>query len=138
MGRAKEAAAEAVNAVVDGAAAAASAADTASTDLAESIGAKVGTIARRREARLPGPVRFSLAVVLSFALSSLGRSFVDHYSQNEVGSIMREEISRTELGVLAAWRLYVFCECTLRAEEVEPLFSCSSATLILTRTAGLG
>ncbi|KAK4237390.1 hypothetical protein C8A03DRAFT_16057 [Achaetomium macrosporum] len=102
MGRAKEAA----SAVVDGAAAAASAADTASSDLAESIGAKVGTLSRRRDSRLPGSVRFALAVVLSLALSSLGRSFVDHYSQNEVGSIMREEVSRSELGVLAAWRLF--------------------------------
>ncbi|KAK4146960.1 uncharacterized protein C8A04DRAFT_34516 [Dichotomopilus funicola] len=56
--------------------------------------------------RLPGPVRFVLVVVLSFALLSLGRSFVDHVSDNEVGSIARETNSQTELGVLAAWKLF--------------------------------
>lgn len=55
--------------------------------------------------RLPGPVRFVLVVVLSFALLSLGRSFVDHVSDNEVGSIARETNSQTELGALAAWKL---------------------------------
>lgn len=105
MGRTKEAAAEAVTAVVDGAAAAVSPADAGPSGRAESI--KTGTLSPRRAARLPGPVRFALAVVLSFALSSLGRSFVDQCSQNEVGSITRETNSRTELLVLAAWKLYV-------------------------------
>jgi hypothetical protein len=106
MGRAKEAAAEAVTTVIDGAAAAVSPADAAGpSGPAESI--KTGALSPRRAARLPGPARFALAVVLSFALSSLGRSFVDQYSQYEVGSIMRETNSRTELVVLAAWKLYV-------------------------------
>jgi hypothetical protein len=114
MGRAKEAGAEALTAGVDRAAAgaraaaaaaeklASSAADTVSSGRAESVGMLSPT---RRAPRLPGPARFALAVVLSFALSSLGRSFVDHCSDNEVGSITREGNSRVELGVLAAWRL---------------------------------
>jgi hypothetical protein len=121
MGRAKEAGAEALTAVADraaavvdkavaeaeaGAAAAekvvSSAADTILSGRAESIGTLSPT---RRAPRLPGPARFALAVVLSFALSSLGRSFVDHCSDNEVGSITREGNSRAELAFLAAWRL---------------------------------
>lgn len=130
MGRVKESAAEAVNAVIDGAA---SPAYTALSGRAESI--KHGTLALSpRRARLPGPARFALAVVLSFALSSLGRSFVDQCSNNEVGSITREANSQTELFVLAAWRLYVLTrrpsssQCglfrppfQLRAEEADPL-----------------
>ncbi|KAL2164602.1 hypothetical protein VTH06DRAFT_3819 [Thermothelomyces fergusii] len=41
----------------------------------------------KRVARLPGPVRFALAVILSFALSTLGRLLVDHCSNNEIGSV---------------------------------------------------
>lgn len=129
MGRAKESAAEAVNAVVDGAI---SPAYSAVSGRAESI--KQGTLALSpRRARLPGPARFALAVVLSFALASLGRSFVDQCSNNEVGSITREANSQTEMFVLAAWRLYVLtrrpasshCDLfrppfQLRAEEADP------------------
>ncbi|KAL2134809.1 hypothetical protein VTI74DRAFT_10793 [Chaetomium olivicolor] len=98
MGRAKEAAAEALTAVVDGTAAAVAPADTAGPSGALSP--------RRARARLPSPARFGLAVVLSFALSSLGRSFVDNCSQNEVSNIAREENSQTELFVMAAWKLF--------------------------------
>lgn len=111
MGRVKEAAADALHAVSDNAAAAAAAAasqhaDTIPSGRAESLKSELS--APRRAARLPGPARFALAVVLSFALSSLGRSFVDHCSNNEVGSITREGNSTVELSALAAWRLYVF------------------------------
>ncbi|KAK4123868.1 hypothetical protein N657DRAFT_431102 [Parathielavia appendiculata] len=113
MGRAKEAGAEALTAVVDGAAAAARAvsqhADTAPAPFGaadEPTMAKPRTLSRgRAHHRLPDSARFALAVVLSFAISSLGRSFVDHCSDNEIGSITREGNSRTELFLLAARRL---------------------------------
>jgi hypothetical protein len=117
MARVKEAAAEAAHAVAEGVAdgaaavvAAADAATTPSTRAAESLSAgtgKSGALSPRRAARLPGPARFVLAVVLSFALSELGRSFVNHWSNNEVGSIAREITSQKELAVLAGWKLYV-------------------------------
>jgi len=120
MGRAKKVAAEAVtavNAVADGAAAAAAAAAAAvlpadagpsggAAESTESLNVKSGQLWLRRAARLPGPVRFAVAVVLSFALSSLGRSFVDRCTQNEVASITREAGSRSELFAPAAWRLF--------------------------------
>ncbi|KAK3296067.1 uncharacterized protein B0H64DRAFT_162838 [Chaetomium fimeti] len=65
-----------------------------------------GALSPKRAARLPGAARFVLAVVLSFALSALGRSFVDHWSNNEMGSIAREITSQTELSVLAGWKLF--------------------------------
>jgi hypothetical protein len=106
MGRAKEAAADAFGAVSDSAAAAASQnAYTTPSGRAESL--KSDLSPPRRAARLPSAARFALAVVLSFALSSLGRAFVDHWSNNEVGSITREANSTAELSVLAAWKLYV-------------------------------
>jgi hypothetical protein len=148
MGRAKEAAADAFGAVSDSAAAAASQhAYTAPSGRAESL--KSDLSPPRRAARLPSAARFALAVVLSFALSSLGRSFVDHWSNNEVGSITREANSTAELSVLAAWRLYVLVcfglllasfvmgkKCKrvarppfqLRAEEADTPFSSSHPT----------
>ncbi len=121
MGRAKKVAAEAVTAVTavaDGAAAAATAAaatvlpaaagPAGAADSTESINLKAGQLSpRQRVARLPGPVRFAVAVGLSFALSSLGRSFVDRCTQNEVASITREVGSKSELFAPAVWRLYV-------------------------------
>jgi hypothetical protein len=107
MGRTKEAAQHALDAVTDGAAAAKSLAYTAESGVADAISS--GKLSpRRRATRLPNPVRFALAVVLSFALSSLGRSFVDHASNNEVAGITRETNSTAETYVLAAWKLYVF------------------------------
>ncbi|KAH6850284.1 hypothetical protein B0I37DRAFT_110448 [Chaetomium sp. MPI-CAGE-AT-0009] len=94
MDRVKEAAAEAANAA------------TASSARPESISVgKSEALPPKRAARLPGPARFVLAVVLSFALSSLGRSFVDHWSNNEMGSIAREITSQTEQSVLVGWKL---------------------------------
>lgn len=114
MGRTKEAATDALHAVSDGAAAAKALAHdtaTATSGVAEAVSnSKIGAAALapgRRAARLPNPVRFALAVVLSFALSSLGRSFVDHVSSNEVGAIAREDRSDVEGYVLAGWKLYV-------------------------------
>lgn len=112
MARVKEAAAEAAHAAAEGVAAGAAAADAATTPStrAESLSAgkdESGALSPRRAARLPGPARFVLAVVLSFALSELGRSFVNHWSNNEVGSIAREITSQKELAVLAGWKLYV-------------------------------
>ncbi|KAL2168179.1 hypothetical protein VTG60DRAFT_296 [Thermothelomyces hinnuleus] len=95
MARVKEAAAETANSVAEKTAAAAEAAAHAAVPPSP-----------KRVARLPGPVRFALAVVLSFALSSLGRLFVDHCSNNEIGGIAREGISRKELSILAAWKLF--------------------------------
>ncbi|KAK4245399.1 hypothetical protein C7999DRAFT_43066 [Corynascus novoguineensis] len=94
MARAKEAAAETANVIADGTADAVPRADAAVPP------------SPKHDARLPGSVRFVLAVVLSFALSSLGRSFVDHCSNNEIGSIAREGNTRKELSILAAWKLF--------------------------------
>ncbi|KAL2201382.1 hypothetical protein P885DRAFT_25770 [Corynascus similis CBS 632.67] len=94
MARAKEAAAETANIIADGTAGAVPHADAAVPPSPKHV------------ARLPGSVRFALAVVLSFALSSLGRSFVDHCSNNEIGSIAGEGNTRKELSVLAAWKLF--------------------------------
>ena len=152
MGRAKKVAAEAVTAVTavaDGAAAAAAAAAAAvlpadagpsgGAESTESINVKSGHLWPRRAAQLPGPVRFGLAVVLSFALSSLGRSLVDRCTQNEVASITREARSRSELFAPAAWRLYVgWLECTdfallsclgLRRLDKPPTLSSAKLTL---------
>jgi hypothetical protein len=107
MGRAKEAAADALSTVSDSAAAAASQhAYTTPSGRAESLKSELPP--PRRAARLPSAARFALAVVLSFALSTLGRSFVYHWSNNEVGSIAREANSTAEQLVLVAWRVYVF------------------------------
>ncbi|KAJ4292321.1 hypothetical protein N0V88_005953 [Collariella sp. IMI 366227] len=106
MGRAKEAAAEALTAAVNGATRAVAPADIAgpsgSAELLETLRTETPS-SKHARARLPGPVRFALAVVLSFALSTLGRSFVDTYSQNEVGTITREENSQAEFGLALAW-----------------------------------
>ncbi|KAK4106880.1 hypothetical protein N658DRAFT_33914 [Parathielavia hyrcaniae] len=122
MGRAKEAGAEALTAVVDEAAASARAVSQHADTVPAPVGAADESTARGKSGtpssprgrahhnhhhhRLPEPARFALAVVLSFVISSLGRSFVDHCSDNEVGSITREGNSRAELAVLAAWRLF--------------------------------
>ncbi|KAH6627835.1 hypothetical protein F5144DRAFT_577038 [Chaetomium tenue] len=111
MARVKEAAAEAAHAVAEGVAAGAAAADAATTPStrAESLSVgndEAGALSPRRAARLPGPARFVLAVVLSFAVSELGRSFVNHWSNNEVASIAREITSQKELAVLAGWKLF--------------------------------
>ncbi|KAL2263230.1 hypothetical protein VTK26DRAFT_7724 [Humicola hyalothermophila] len=86
------------------AAAASSPAETAAPlGRAESTGASRAPAPRSPQ--LSGPARFVLAVVLSSALSSLGRSFLGYATQNELGSITREVGSNTELTLLAAWRL---------------------------------
>jgi hypothetical protein len=135
MARAKEAAAEAVTAAavpVDSSTAAAispaspsrggsSSAAAAPTGTAEkqsasSSGSDSGATKKsslsgcaEAVAQLPGAVRFALAVVLSFALSELGRLAVDRVSEGELGGILRAAASRTgrEGFVLVAWRLYV-------------------------------
>ncbi len=135
MGRAKKVAAEAVTAVTavaDGAAAAATAAAAAvlpasagpsgGADSTESISVKSGLLSpRQRVARLPGPVQFALAVGLSFALSSLGRSFVGWATQNEAAGITREAGSKSEVFAPAAWRLYVTFPLA-RVQLISPSF----------------
>jgi hypothetical protein len=102
MGRTKEAAAEALTAV-DGSAVT-SPAYTAPSGRAETVDTRAPS---PRRSRLPDPARFTLAVVLSFALSSLGRSFIDYSTQNELSNIAREPSAKPELFALAAWKLYV-------------------------------
>lgn len=114
MGRTKESAAGAY-AAGDGAAVA-SRADAASSGRAQSAEADAQSAGR---ARLPGPARFVLAVVLSFALSSLGRAFLDHMTENELARIAREASSRTELVAQAAWKLYV-CACRSHRYTARP------------------
>ncbi|GAB1320623.1 hypothetical protein MFIFM68171_10833 [Madurella fahalii] len=100
MGRVKEAAAEDLTAV---GAAVALPAPATPAGRAESSGAKTSL---SRRARLPGPARFALVIILSFALSSLGQSFLAYWTRNELASIARPTDSRTEAAVLAAWRLF--------------------------------
>ncbi|KAL2271734.1 hypothetical protein VTJ83DRAFT_1105 [Remersonia thermophila] len=57
-------------------------------------------------ARLPNPVRFALAVILSFALETLGRSFVDHQTGNEAAAISIEEPEGLELWGGVWWKLF--------------------------------
>ncbi|KAL1843414.1 hypothetical protein VTJ49DRAFT_1764 [Mycothermus thermophilus] len=58
-------------------------------------------------ARLPNPVRFALAVVLSFALEALGRSFVDHWTGGEVAAIAREASDESvERWAGVVWKLF--------------------------------
>lgn len=102
MGRTEEASAEALSAV--GGPAATWPANTAPSGRSGPVETRTPS---PRRARLPGPARFTLAVVLSFALSSLGRSFVDYATQNEMSSIAVEASSKPELYALAAWKLYV-------------------------------
>jgi hypothetical protein len=73
---------------------------------------------------------------LSFALSSLGRSFVDHCSSNEVGSITREENSRAELAVLAAWKLYVLTH-SFDFPRVHEILQCTEFVASYPRPLGL-
>jgi hypothetical protein len=109
MARAKEAAADARSRVADEVAAAAASAHTALSGPADKLASlsssTSSSVNARATARLPGPVRFALAVVLNFALTALGRSFVDHWSENEVGAVMREGNSRAELAGLVTWRV---------------------------------
>ncbi len=130
MARAKEAAAEAVAVPVDASAAAAispassssrgggSAAAAAPAGTAEESSSSETGEAKKYSlsgcaaavAQLPGAVRFALAVVLSFALSELGRLAVGRVSEGELDGILRAAASRRgrEGFVLVAWRLYVF------------------------------
>ncbi|SPQ22341.1 c26bc7d0-b45c-490c-ad46-7ec4edd5d107 [Thermothielavioides terrestris] len=79
MARAKEAAADARSRVADEVAAAAASAHTALSGPADKLASlsssTSSSVNARATARLPGPVRFALAVVLNFALTALGRSF---------------------------------------------------------------
>lgn len=93
MARVKEAAAETADSVAEGIAAAA----TADGPVPPSP---------KRVTRLSGPVRFALAVILSFAFWSLGRLLVDYCSDNEIRSISKEVMTRKEHSILAAWKLY--------------------------------
>lgn len=102
MGRVKQAAAEHL-AAADGAVVA-SPALAAPAGRAESSGAEVSS---SRRARLPSPARFALVVILSFALSSLGQSFLALWTQNELASVAKPTGSGNEAAVLAAWKLYV-------------------------------
>ncbi|KAK3990640.1 hypothetical protein QBC44DRAFT_216491, partial [Cladorrhinum sp. PSN332] len=54
---------------------------------------------------LPGPARFSLVVVLSFAFSYLGRSFADHWTDGELSNVTRQPASQDEELFRAAWKL---------------------------------
>jgi len=60
-------------------------------------------------ARLPGPIRFALVVILSFALSSLGHSYLGVWTEGGLAGVARQPQSDVETGVLIAWKLYVFC-----------------------------
>ncbi|KAL2022338.1 hypothetical protein VTK56DRAFT_5736 [Thermocarpiscus australiensis] len=101
MGRGKEAAGQALTAVAK--AADALPVPRALSGRTESL--EPGAPSPRRS-RLPGPVRFPLVVVLSFAISSLGHSFLNYWTQNELAGIARQIDSKPELFVLAAWRLF--------------------------------
>lgn len=130
MGRTKEAAAEALTAVEKA---------VSAGDVTAAPSGRAGSVETRtpspRQSRLPGPARFTLAVVLSFAISSLGRSFVNYSTQNEISSVAREPDSQTELIALTAWKLYVSAGAQssnsvffrspfqLRAEEADPFSS---------------
>lgn len=117
MGRAKEAAVEALTAVEGTAVAFSDAA--ASAGRAELSAAKASL---SRRTRLPGPARFALVVILSFALSALGYSFLGYWTENELANIARPARSRTEVTALAAWRLYVSAECSAPSRPSARLF----------------
>ena len=57
--------------------------------------------------QLPEPARLALVVVLSFAITALGDSFVDFGTNRELDSIARRPESKAEMAVLASWKMYV-------------------------------
>jgi hypothetical protein len=122
MGRAKNAAAAEASATAvaaDGAAASSSSSSSGAAEKGEEPTVKIETgeeeMAPPRGGvvadRLAGPARFALAVVLSFALSGLGRSLVARCTRDEGARLRREPgggDARIEMLAPVAWRLYVF------------------------------
>lgn len=102
MVRVKEAAAEAVSE----AAALAGRTEPAELEPAKPVTAS-GPSQKRRRNQLPEPVRFALVVILSFGFSTLGRLFIDHWTDNELATVARPPASRNEELLGAAWKLYV-------------------------------
>jgi len=72
----------------------------------DTAGADVPEEAVSGRTKLPSPVRFVLAVVLNFALGSLGQVGLHYATKGELASVAKD-LEKWEVGVLAAWRLYV-------------------------------
>ncbi|KAK4186552.1 hypothetical protein QBC35DRAFT_267425 [Podospora australis] len=100
MVRVKEAAAEAITAVDSAAAALVGRPDFTNAVVAKSK-------SQLKRAPLTGPTRFALAVVLSFAISSLGRSFLSILTKNELANIAKDSSnSWTGSLVTSAFKLF--------------------------------
>lgn len=97
MVRVKEAAAETLTAVDSSAAL-----TGGRPDFADRVVAKLPL----KRAPLPGTARFALAVALSFAISSLGQSFLSILTKNELANIARGSGSWIELLLPAAFKLF--------------------------------
>lgn len=59
----------------------------------------------RRRSALPPVLRFPLAATLSFAVASLGYSFLGEVTKGELATVSRSQDTWAEVGVLAGWRL---------------------------------
>ncbi|KAK3692524.1 hypothetical protein B0T22DRAFT_16075 [Podospora appendiculata] len=76
------------------------------TDRAATAASSLAYRSRVQRARLSGPVRFALVVILSLTISSLASSFLNVVTQGELTRISRQPESMTEKGLLAAWRIF--------------------------------
>lgn len=59
----------------------------------------------RRRSALPPVLRFPLAATLSFAVASLGYSFLGEVTKGELATVSRSQDTWAEVGILAGWRL---------------------------------
>lgn len=59
----------------------------------------------RRESKVPVVVKFPLAVILSFAMSTTGYSLLGEVTKGELASVSRSQDTWGEVGLLAGWRV---------------------------------
>lgn len=55
--------------------------------------------------KLPSGVRFFLVATISFAISSMGYSFINEFTKGELATVMRTLETDKEIAVMTAWRL---------------------------------
>lgn len=55
--------------------------------------------------KLPSSVRFFLVATISFAISSMGYSFINEFTKGELATVMRTLETEKEIAVMIAWRL---------------------------------
>ena len=59
----------------------------------------------RHSSKLPAPLRFPLATVITFALGTVGYGLLDEVSKGDLAALSRSQDAWEEAALLAGWRV---------------------------------